>query len=39
MDVVDKETSSLKETKRVMDIPLTSLPYHLNGETRSKKFG
>jgi hypothetical protein len=39
MDVVDKGTSSLKETNMLLDTPLTSLSYHLNGDTRFKKFG
>jgi len=39
MDVVENGTYSLWRAKRAWNIPMSSISYHLNGKTRSKKMG
>ncbi len=39
MDVVENGTYSLWRAKRAWNIPMSSISYHLNGKTISKKMG
>jgi hypothetical protein len=39
MDVVDKETHSLRRASKSWNIPMNSIVDHLNGKTKSKKMG
>jgi hypothetical protein len=39
MDVVENGTYSLWRARRAWNIPMSSIFYHLNGKTKSKKMG
>lgn len=39
LDVMKKGVTSLKKANKHWNIPLTSLSNHLNGKTRSRKYG
>jgi hypothetical protein len=39
MDVVERETHSLRRANKSWNIPMSSTTDHLNGKTRSRKMG